>query len=199
MARPRAEDYNDKREAILDRTAELFAERGYDRTSMAEIARVCGTSKALLYHYYESKEQLLFDVIHNHINALCEACRAADDLALPPERRLRVLVGALLDAYRDADAEHKVQLNDLALLPAAKQEQIRALERQLVALFASVIGAINPRLFDCQGRLLKPVTMSLFGMLNWHYMWFRPGGPLTREDYAEVATRIIVSGAREVA
>ncbi|MFX7764111.1 hypothetical protein ABTK05_20850, partial [Acinetobacter baumannii] len=50
-----------------------------------------------------------------------------------------------------------------------------------------------------QGALLKPVTMSLFGMLNWHYMWFRPDGPMTREAYADLVTRLILAGAREVA
>jgi hypothetical protein len=41
-----------------------------------------------------------------------------------------------------------------------------------------------------------PVTMSLFGMLNWHYMWFRDGGPMTREDYADLATTLLIEGAQ---
>ncbi|NBP52464.1 MAG: TetR/AcrR family transcriptional regulator, partial [Actinobacteria bacterium] len=56
MARPRAADYDDKRAAILRRAAELFAEKGYDRTSMTEIAAALGVSKALFYHYYPSKD-----------------------------------------------------------------------------------------------------------------------------------------------
>jgi TetR/AcrR family transcriptional regulator len=47
--------------------------------------------------------------------------------------------------------------------------------------------------------LLSPVTMSLFGMLNWHSMWFRADGPMTREAYAELVTDLILAGARDVA
>jgi TetR/AcrR family transcriptional regulator len=50
MARPRAADHDDKRQAILAAAATLFAEHGYDGTAMAEVARACGVSKALLYH-----------------------------------------------------------------------------------------------------------------------------------------------------
>jgi TetR/AcrR family transcriptional regulator len=47
--------------------------------------------------------------------------------------------------------------------------------------------------------LLKPVTMSLFGMLNWHYMWFREGGTMSREDYADLATTLLIEGAQALA
>ena len=69
------------------------------------------------------------------------------------------------------------------------------MERELVAVFADAIAEVLPAI----GRnktLLKPVTMSLFGMLNWHYMWFREGGTMNREDYADLATTVLVEGAR---
>src|SRR6476646_9896589 len=78
MSRTRAADHDLKRRAILDRSAELFAERGYARTSMSEIAEACGSSKALLYHYYENKEQLLYDLLEAHLIKLDGAVKAAD-------------------------------------------------------------------------------------------------------------------------
>jgi TetR/AcrR family transcriptional regulator len=193
MARPRSADYGDKRQAILDRSAALFAAHGYDRASMAELAKACGVSKALLYHYYVNKAALLFDILHDHLQALLDAVNAVDR-KLPPRTRLRVLVGALLEAYRDADDEHKIQLNELGKLPADKQKLLTDMERELVRVFADAIAAVNPDLARDKA-LLKPVTMSLFGMVNWHYMWFREGKALTREDYAELATTLLVEGA----
>ena len=67
MARPRASDHESKRAIILQRSAELFAAHGYDRASLSMLARACGMSKALLYHYYTDKAQLLFDIIHTHL------------------------------------------------------------------------------------------------------------------------------------
>lgn len=195
MPRTRARDYDDKREAILHRAAIAFARDGYDRASMAGLAAECGVSKALLYHYYASKEALLFGILSNHLQALVDVAEAADDPGLKTEERLGRLVAALLDAYRDADAEHKVQINALRLLPEAEQAELKTLERKLVAIFSDAIRAVEPRAFQ-DGRLLKPVTMSLFGMLNWFYMWFRESGAVSREEYADLATKMLVNGVR---
>jgi TetR/AcrR family transcriptional regulator len=196
MGRPRAADYDGKRKAILDRSAKLFAKNGYDRTSMSEVAAACRVSKALLYHYYVNKEELLFDILRAHLEALISAVRAVDE-KLAPKPRLRALVSAMLEAYRDADSQHKIQINELSKLPAAKRQQLIALERELVLIFSNAIAAVNKNIGT--SRLLKPVTMSLFGMLNWHYMWFREGGPMSREEYAELATQLLVEGSASLA
>jgi TetR/AcrR family transcriptional regulator len=195
VARTRAKDYDDKREAMLHRAAIVFSRDGYDRASMAQLAGELGVSKALLYHYYASKEALLFDIVQNHLAALVEVVEEADDAALEPAERLEALVAALLEAYRDADAEHRVQVEGMRLLPEAEQEKLKELERRLVAIFVEAVRALNPALFEDRS-LIKPVTMSLFGMMNWAYMWFREGGPISRADYARLATRIFVGGVR---
>lgn len=194
MARPRSAEYDGKRRAILRRSAKLFAQNGYDRTSMAEVASASGVSKALLYHYYVGKESLLFDILHAHLLDLMDAVRLVDT-KLAPRARLRALIGAVLDAYRDADDEHKIQINELSKLPAARKKDLIGLERALVATFADAIAAAIPSIAGHQA-LLKPVTMSLFGMLNWHYMWFREKGPVSRDDYTDMVTTLLIEGAQ---
>ena len=197
MARTRAKDYDDKRDAMLHQAAVVFARYGYDRASMAQLAAECGVSKALLYHYYASKEALLFAIVESHLSDLVDAVNQADDERLAPAERLEALVAALLDAYRDADAEHRVQIEGLRLLPEAEQEELKALERKLVRTFAGAIRDVDPDTFEGT-VLLKPVTMSLFGMLNWFYMWHREDGPLDRQAYARLATALLVGGVREL-
>jgi TetR/AcrR family transcriptional regulator len=196
MARTRATDYDDKRRAILDRSAELFAEHGYDRASMSKIAEACGVSKANLYHYYKDKEELLFDVIRFHLEELLEVVEAADNSDLSPADRLKELIAALLEAYRDADAQHNVQINGMRLLSADRQGELKAVERELVKIFSEAVAGVAPQLTGT--RLLKPVTMSLFGMINWHYLWFKSTGEVTRADYAELVSRLIVDGTRNL-
>jgi len=196
MARTRATDYDDKRRAILDRSAELFAEHGYDRASMSRIAEACGVSKANLYHYYKDKEELLFDVIRFHLEKLLEVVEAADRPDLAPADRLKELVAALLEAYRDADAQHNVQINGLRLLPSDRQSELKAMERDLVRIFSDAVAGIAPQIKGT--KLLKPVTMSLFGMINWHYLWFKNTGEVTRADYAELVSQLIVDGTRNL-
>jgi TetR/AcrR family transcriptional regulator len=154
-------------------------------------------SKALLYHYYASKETLLFDVLSVHLQELLDATQAVDR-SLPPRERLRALVGALLDAYRDADQQHKIQINEMSKLPPQRLKALIGMERDLVAVFADAIAQVLPAIGRSK-TLLKPVTMSLFGMLNWHYMWFREGGTMSREDYADLATTLLIEGAQALA
>ena len=82
-------------------------------------------------------------------------------------------------------------------MTADQQQELAAIERRIVRRFSLVIDRINPELRN--GRpLLMPVTMSLFGMMNWVYMWFKDGGPVTREDYADIATTLILEGVKAV-
>jgi len=197
MARTRAQDYDTKRLAILQRAAELFARFGFPGTSINMIAEACGFSKALLYHYYPDKEALLFDILNDHLQELVEVVGQAFASTSDPRLRVRAIALALLDAYRDADAEHQVQISNLKLLSDERRQLLLAMERQLVALLSDALAEALPEIG--RGPLLKPLTMSMFGMLNWHYLWFRDGKGLTREAYADMVTTLILTGAPQVA
>lgn len=198
MARARASDFEEKQHGILMSAAAVFAEQGMDKASMAQVASHSGVSKALLYHYYPSKDSLIFAIIHTHLIALEASVAAATDAGLTPEQQLRVFVGVVLEKYRGADDAHKVQLVGSAALSEEQSAEIRAVERQIVRHFAQVLRRINPELDRPERPLLMPVTMSLFGMMNWVYMWFRDGGLVSREDYAEMATTLILEGIKAV-
>ncbi len=196
MARTRANDYDKKRLGILGKSARLFADHGYAGTSITMIADACGVSKALMYHYYSSKDAVLYDLLAHHLQHLVGVVEAAAVSDGDAERRLCAISAALLDAYRGADAEHQVQLSSLKLLPAAQQNALKALERQLVEIVSDAIAKALPAA-AVRRHLLKPLTMSMFGMLNWHYLWFRDGKGMTRDAYARMVTALVISGADE--
>jgi TetR/AcrR family transcriptional regulator len=191
MARPVAADHGEKRILIRKTAARLFAEQGYDRASMTEIARALGVSKALFYHYYKAKDDLLFDIIASHLGELVTAAGQASAQDMPPGARLAAVITAILDCYRDADHEHKIQINHLSQLGADRQATLKTLERRLVEIMAEVIAGLNPAV---PRRMVKPLTMSLFGTLNWKYMWFRDGGTVSREEFAELITSLYSRG-----
>jgi AcrR family transcriptional regulator len=193
MARTRAQDYDEKRLAILERSAELFSRRGYAGTSITMIAEACGVSKALIYHYYPDKEAVLYDILSEHLQHLvavvAEACASTGD----PRERVYAIASGLLDAYRDADAHHQVQITCLKLLSDDRQEELKDHERALVRMFSDALAEALPGIG--RGPMLKPLTMSAFGMLNWNYMWFREGRGMTRDQYARLVTDLLLSGA----
>jgi TetR/AcrR family transcriptional regulator len=191
VARPIAADHGEKRAAIRRTAAQLFAEQGYDRAAMADVARAHGVSKALFYHYYRAKDDLLFDIVGSHLRELVAAAEAALQRQGAPRERLAATISAILACYRDADAEHKVQINHLGRLDAARQAELRALERRLVDIVSGLVVAMNP---DLERRLVRPLTMSLFGMLNWKFMWFREDGPVSGAEFAELVTTLYAAG-----
>ncbi|MFK4825576.1 TetR/AcrR family transcriptional regulator [Paenochrobactrum sp. BZR 588] len=198
MSRTRATDFEEKQRGLLMSAAEVFAEVGMEKASMSLIAKHASVSKSLLYHYYPSKEELIFAIISTHLEDLVAAIEDADDETLPPQKRLRQLVGTVLECYKGADNQHKVQLNAAWALPDDKRQQIYTIERGIVKRFSKVLREINPELDNAERPLLTPVTMSLFGMINWVYMWFKDGGKITRDDYADVATTLILEGIKAV-
>ncbi|MDP2120898.1 MAG: TetR/AcrR family transcriptional regulator [Hoeflea sp.] len=198
MARTIAKDHEAKREAILHTAARFFAENGFDRASMGKLAEACGVSKALIYHYYPSKDALLFDILDTHLTALVTVVEAAAAEPGTPQSRLRALIRAILVAYRDSDAEHKVQLEALSSLPEDDQRHLRALQRRLVTAMSEAVRAIEPDRFSGRPDLVGPVTMSVFGMLNWFYLWHRPGGPIDRDAYADIVTDLVIGGLPKV-
>lgn len=185
MPRGIAKDHDEKRAALRQGAARYFAKNGYDRASMTGAARECGVSKALIYHYYDSKEDLLFDILQAHLTELSDSVEAARDNGLPG------LIHAILAAYSDADAEHKLQLDALATLPPEMQKPLIDLQRHLVTIMSDAIVAENP---DLAGDRLRAATMTVFGILNWFYMWNRPGKGLTRAEYADLATDFVRGG-----
>jgi AcrR family transcriptional regulator len=198
VARTRASDFEEKQRSILICAAAVFADLGMDKASMAQIASYSNVSKALLYHYYPSKDVLIFAIIRSHLLELDAAIEAADSPSESAEKRLRKLIWAVLDNYQGADNQHKVQLNALSALNDEQRAEIRAIERRIVRRFSTVLREINPTLATKERPLLTPVTMSLFGILNWAYMWFKEGGPIAREDYANIVTTLVLEGMKAV-
>ncbi|PCI05103.1 MAG: TetR family transcriptional regulator [Hyphomicrobiales bacterium] len=196
MARVRADDYNDKRDAIRMKAALVLANAGGNRASMDHIARECGVSKALLYHYYDGKNDLIFDIISTHLTGIEEAL-AGVDRSGTSEQTLRSLCVALLEQYKDADDLHRVQMNSLNNLPKDQAAEIRQCERRIVDVFTNVIIEFEPKLKQSR-TLLIPITMSLLGMLNWAFMWFNSDRGMSRFEYANLAATLAIEGIRKL-
>lgn len=196
MARTIAKDHEAKRNAILREAAKFFAENGFDRSSMNQLATACGVSKALIYHYYDSKDALLFDIVHRHLTALLETVQLVDQSGSDPEYNLRQTILAILIAYRDADAEHQVQTEAMTSLPADQRDILADLQRQLVQIVSGALKAVTPEVYSTNPDKLLPVTMTLFGMVNWFYMWHRKGRGMSREEYAVLVGDLVLRGVK---
>lgn len=196
MARPIAKDHDEKRALILNTAASIFARDGFDGASMNQVAKACGISKANIYHYYDSKGALLFGLLEEYLRELRDRVCEVPSEGLGVEDRLRRTIRAVMQAYRGADDHHRVQLNGLAALPEEQQEILQNYQREMVRHLSAIILEIAPDKFEANKGKLRAATMSVFGMLNWYYMWNSGAGLQAREEYAELVTDLTLSGLR---
>jgi len=192
MGRGRSAGYLDQRETILAQAAALFARGGYPGTSMNQVAQACGLSKATLYHYYRDKYDLLVSIADSHVSRLQAAVGESLAREDQPAARMRLLIRRLVEEYADAQNAHRVLTEDVRFLEPADRERILDKEREVVDGFARVVAALRP---DLQEQALdKPLTMLLFGMVNWLFTWMKPDGPLDYDAMAPIVADLFLGG-----
>jgi len=202
MARGRAPGYDSQREQILARAAELFAQQGYTATSMNQVAQACGVSKPSLYHYVRDKYQLLVEIAEGHVTLLKRLATEASQPVQPssspadPQASLRQLIDSFLGAYADSRAAHRVLTEDVKVLEPADRDRVLGVQREVVEAFAEAIAVARPELRGSD--LQKPLTMLLFGMMNWMFTWLQPGGRLTHALMAPVVADLFLGGLEAV-
>ncbi|HNR76776.1 MAG TPA: TetR/AcrR family transcriptional regulator [Parvularculaceae bacterium] len=187
MARKQAPDYEEKRDAIVDEAAKLFAEKGFAGASLADLAYACDMSKSLFYHYYPSKEAILYAVMKGHMDDLLTA---VDDAKSAAPDSLGAFARRLLRLYAGAAAKQKVLLYELANLPKAERDEIVAKERRLIAHVEGLIADARPGVGKAR---LKATAMLFFGMLNWTHTWLKPSGAVSRDDVADMAAKMALA------
>lgn len=192
MARPRAADYDRQRARILERAVEAFARSGYPSASMAGLAEECGASKAALYHYFPSKDAMLFEALDGYTQRLLALVEAEQARGLPARDELAAVVAALMAEYRTAHAYHAALLHDVKFLAEHERLRIRAQERAVVDAIAATLERAHPVAVNPRNRSV--VTMALLGMINFTFAWLRPDGAVSHEQFARLVVELWSNG-----
>lgn len=192
MGRARSPDWELNRATIVRTAARLFAAQGYPGTSMSDLARECGISKPLLYHYVSDKYELLREIAEGHVSRLEALVGEVEALRLPAAARLRELIRRFVHEYAQARHDHGVLTQDVKFLEAKDRNRVLRKERAVVAAFAATIAEARPEL--ARAALAKPLTMLLFGMINWMFTWLQPDGPLSHDAMAPIVADLFLGG-----
>jgi AcrR family transcriptional regulator len=191
MPRVRADDYEAKSHAIMDCAAALFAKEGYPSAKMQDIAKACGATKSMLYHYFPTKEDLLFAMLTEHLDQVLHSIDQAVRSTGNPRERFLAVVQAWTQKSNQSRRRHMVAMQDVKYLPRAKQTPIIEKERLLIQQVATFLRELNPKMPEAAS---KPYTMMLVGMLNWTDMWYRPGGFIKPQELCERLSRLFLDG-----
>jgi AcrR family transcriptional regulator len=186
----------DPRQEILRASARLFQEQGYDGTSMNDVAAALKLSKGGLYHHFQSKDEILFNLM-NHAMDITEERVINRVKTIPdPEERLRMLIklhiGVVLS---EGDREITVMLHENHPLPPTLRKRINARKKDYVHFLENLIAEVQ-RSRESKGTVTpRAAAFALLGMINWIYQWYRPEGTLQEESLAQQYTEIFFRGA----
>ena len=200
--------YDQKLELILRASARIFAEKSYHSTSMRDISRATGVSLAGLYHYCKSKEELLFLIQDHCFGRVLERLEERLEGESDPIAKLRIFVDNHLSFFAANMAEMKVLSHEAASLAGDMHEHVSTRKRQYTRTARKILSEVlhgaasserTPRRNGQPKKTVKPVditvaTYALFGMMNWIYNWYDPGGKLSVSQLVDNITRLFLSG-----
>ncbi len=166
--------YDERLNHILAAATELMARVGYEQTTMRAVAKAAGVSLAGLYHYFDSKEKMLFLIQFRTFNALVNGLKEKLLGIADPIMQLNVMIRAHVGYFAANMAALKVCSHELDSLTGESFEGTRRLRREYYALVRAIVDQIVDA--HAPANALDPhvATMSLFGMLNWLYRWYDP-------------------------
>jgi len=182
------------KKSVFEVAAEVFHRKGYDNTSMSDVATAAGLTKAGLYHHVSSKESLLFTVLDSGLD-LTESyvMRPLDAIADPIERLKAMIDLHLRLVLEERNLEVTGLLHECKTLSAADRTRINRRKKEYVRMTTKVVSDVVKEL-QIKNVDPKLAAFALLGMLNWTYQWYKTTGSNSREEIVETFQRIFLQG-----
>ncbi len=185
-----------KLEEICDTALELFTADGYDQTPLSRIAKALGLSKAGLYHYFSSKEDLLFFIHERHLkNNLIPMLDAAERIP-DPEERIAFFIKNYTKKSMTADAAARVLVHENRKLKPAHQKKIKSVWRRVLNLIRDALSEM-----EAMGKIRRTnktfAAFAALGMCSWTFYWFDYDRKESAEELADTYVRILLKGLKK--
>lgn len=192
MAGRRPENHEAKKNRLRRSAALLLMDDRLGAASVPNICRTAGLNIRAVEYYFDNRTGLLWDVIHGHMTRLLTRIEGDTPDDLPPLDCLYAMARAYVAVIEKATPEHRTVLGHAQNLPKARHGDVRMMQRWL--LHAVVVMLRAAAQHTPPGRV-TPLALSLLALLNGHAVWYRDGAGVRREEYADMAVRMVLSEA----
>ena len=173
--------------------AQIILRKGYDATSINDIANELGMTKAGLYHYINGKKELLFDIMNFGLDELEKEVVTPAQSIIDPAARLRFIIASHARLVTRGDGAITILVDEITALTPAQNRKITHRKRAHFDRLRAVLNKLKSEgmLNDVDTTV---ATFSLLGMINWLSRWFKQDGALTEEQIAEEIVKIALNG-----
>jgi TetR/AcrR family transcriptional regulator, cholesterol catabolism regulator len=193
----------DSKQEILRTAARLFQQRGYDATSMNDVASALKLSKGGLYHHFQGKDEMLFEIMNHAMEITEERVLGPVRGIADPVERLRALIRLHMEiVLSPRDREITVMLHENHPLPPGLRKRINQRKKDYVHFVENLIDEVQKR-FQKEKRISpgsqnavspRAAAFALLGMINWIYQWYKPEGNLQAQTLIPQFTDLFFGG-----
>jgi AcrR family transcriptional regulator len=193
LAVPTPRNTEAKLEHILRHSAQIFAEHGFEGTSIRDISRATGVSLSGLYYYFDSKQRLLYLIQGNTFKFILERLQQRLVSGHEPTLKLRILVQNHIEYFLSHPNEMKVLSHEEEALEEPFRQEVAAIKRKYFALARKMFEEV---VAECPNPTLNPrvAVLSLFGMMNWVYKWHKPDVDPQADELTDTIVGIFLHG-----
>ncbi|MBN2707264.1 MAG: TetR family transcriptional regulator [Deltaproteobacteria bacterium] len=189
-----------KQQKLFDRAAALFAEKGYHGTSISDLARAMELQKGSLYHYFKSKEELLFQLLDDYISGALREIEAICRAESEPVARLQRFMLFYTGFYAGNRDRLILLINDIDKLGPELRARVLSRERLYYQVLTDIFQELQAA--GLMKALPLPVAaFAFFGMVHYTYKWYRADGKISPESlsamFFEIFTRGVFAGKAE--
>jgi AcrR family transcriptional regulator len=185
----------DARRDILHTAARLFQERGYEATSMQDVASALDVSKGALYHHFQSKDEILFEIMNHGLDVFDEEVLNVVRPIPDPVERLRACIARHIGmVLRGRDREITVILHENRTLPSRLRKLINVRKKNYILFLEETIAAVQKQMATKNDISARAAAFALLGMINWIYQWYKPEGALQANSLIPQFTELFMGG-----
>src|SRR5215467_10794620 len=182
------------KKSVFEVAAEVFHRKGYDNTSMSDVAEAAGLTKAGLYHHVSSKESLLFTVLDSGLDFTESYVMKPLESIADPLDRLKTMIDLHLRlVLEERNLEVTGLLHECKTLSPGDRARIDKRKKEYVRMTTKLISDVVEQ-FDIKDVNPKLAAFALLGMLNWTYQWYKVSGSSSREEIVENFQHIFLQG-----
>lgn len=183
-----------KMDKIGKAAASVFNKIGYLQANLDDIAAAVKMSKGGIYHYFSSKDEILFFVLDNYMDLVLEDLENQLRKLETGESKIKRIIERHVERYASHQAESKTLLHDSNCLSTKYRRQIIVKEREYLRLVVEAISQCLAERGMVESQEVTVLAFMLFGMVNWCYNWYDPKGAIDINTLSQIIYSVFMKG-----
>ena len=186
-----------KQEKIGNAAAKVFNKKGFLETNIDDIAAAAKLSKGGIYHYFSSKDEILFFILDSYMDIVLKDLEKELQSFKDSTSKIKFIIDRHIGLYANYMAQAKTLLHDAHCLSPKHFKSIKVKEREYYRIVMEVLSEFFEGLGDIKQEELKAMSFLLFGMCNWTSHWYDPKGPINPQELSSITWSVFMKGISE--